>query len=76
MESKNMSIRDALAKDMREPLIYSVVKRNGQHVPLDYKKLNATFERVIKGYEKEISVDNLIKEVLKNKKMVRKVLQN
>ncbi|CDK30594.1 ribonucleoside-diphosphate reductase subunit alpha [Candidatus Babela massiliensis] len=66
MESKNMSIRDALAKDMREPLIYSVVKRNGQHVPLDYKKLNATFERVIKGYEKEISVDNLIKEVLKN----------
>ncbi|MCK9544211.1 MAG: ribonucleoside-diphosphate reductase subunit alpha, partial [Novosphingobium sp.] len=66
MESKNMNIRDTLAKDMREPLIYSVIKRSGQNIPLDYKKLKFNFERVSAQYKEDISIDNLLKEVLKN----------
>ncbi len=61
-----MNIRDTLAKDMREPLIYSVIKRSGQNIPLDYKKLKFNFERVSAQYKEDISIDNLLKEVLKN----------
>lgn len=66
MDSKNITIRDALAKDMREPLVYSVIKKDGMSVPFDSKKIRSTFERVAKGLESHISIDNLMKEVLKN----------
>jgi len=66
MDSKNITIRDALAKDMREPLVYSVTKRDGMSVPFDSKKLRSTFERVAKGLEDSISIEGLMKEVLKN----------
>lgn len=66
MKSKNITIRDALAKGMREPLVYSVTKRDGMTVPLDQRKLRATFERMAKGYERDVSIDKLVKEVLKN----------
>lgn len=66
MESKNINIRDALAKDMREPLIYSVIKRSEKNIPLDYKKLRLNFERAAAQYRDDISIDNLVKEVLKN----------
>jgi len=66
MDSKNITIRDALVKDMREPLVYSVTKKDGRSVPFDSKKLRLTFERAAKGYEADISIENLMKEVLKN----------
>lgn len=66
MDLKNITIRDALIKDMREPLVYSVTKRNGMSVPLDNRKLRLTFERAVKGIEAEISIEGLMKEVLKN----------
>lgn len=49
-----------------EPLVYSITKRNGMAMPLDQQKIRATFERASRGCEKDISVDALVKEVLKN----------
>lgn len=46
--------------------IRSIVKRNGTSMPLDLAKIRGTLERVAKGYEHSVSIDNLIKEVLKN----------
>jgi ribonucleoside-diphosphate reductase alpha chain len=54
------------SKSMRQPLVYSVTKRNGMTMPLDQLKIRATLERVVRGYEAEISLDALIKEALKN----------
>lgn len=66
MDIKNITIRDAIALGMREPLVYSVTKRNGMTVPLDQAKLRATLERAAVGYEDSVSIDMLMKEVLKN----------
>ncbi len=66
MDMENVTIREVLAKGMREPLVYSVTKRSGVSVPLDQKKIRATLERAAQGYELDVSIDGILKEVLKN----------
>lgn len=66
MDKENITMRNALTQGMREPLVYSVIKRNGMTMPLDYAKIRVTFERAACGYEDIVSIDALIKETVKN----------
>ena len=53
-------------KSIREPLVYSITKRNGMAMPLDQLKIRATLERAACGYTQDISIEAIVKEVLKN----------
>ena len=44
----------------------SVTKRDGRKVLFDIRKVHQTIERAAKGHEKEVSVELIAKEVLKN----------
>ena len=53
-------------KSIREPLVYSITKRNGMTMPLDQLKVRATLERAARGYTGDISIEAIVKEVFKN----------
>ena len=65
MNNEHKSERGDHMQNMRNTGLYSVTKRNGVIMPLDYTKLRLTLERVSKGYT-ALSMDSIIKEVEKN----------
>lgn len=50
----------------QEAAKFSVIKRNGASVPFEVSKIRETLERAVRGYESTVSVEAIIKEVVKN----------
>ena len=66
MEVENMAFQDHLKIKLQELHNIKVIKRNGMAMPLDLSKLKNTFIRAAGEYQKDVSIDLLIKELLKN----------
>lgn len=66
MEVKNMIIGNSSNQSILEPLVYSVIKRNGMTMPLDRSKLIETLNRAAKNCSEFISIDLILKELQKN----------